>query len=119
MVLSGRVARADAARPGDAQRSGVSERRADMIDGIGVHSGDAVATWSSISEVAVVTRRSLRGGWFGLEVLSDDVGLVLVDGSDALVEPFLAESYRLAGFDHSTLANALAETRPRAVCYRR
>ncbi|MGI9613624.1 MAG: hypothetical protein ACR2QO_11975 [Acidimicrobiales bacterium] len=95
------------------------ERRAEWIDAGGIRVGDSLATWSSIFEVAVITRRSFRGTWFGLEIMSDDVGPILVDGSDGLVEPFLAESYRLPGFDHDNLAANLAANRSRSVCYRR
>ena len=98
---------------------GGGERRVDSVGGAGVRAGPDLISWSSISEVAVVTRRTLRGNWFGLELQSDDAGWLLVDGSDGLVEPFLAESHRLPGFDHTALASSLASNRSRAVCYRR
>lgn len=113
MVLAGRATRAEGGVAGG------SELRIDSVDGSGMRAGDAIATWSSISEVAVVTRRTMGGPWYGLELQSDELGSLLIDGSDGLVEPFLAESYRLAGFDHSTLMSHLASKGTRAVCYRR
>ncbi len=109
ILVAGRAGRA----------GGGGERLVDAVDAAGVHAGDSSASWRSISEVAVVTRRTVRGQWYGLELQSDDLGSLLVDGDGGLVEPFLAESHRLAGFDHTAAASGLASNRSRAVCYRR
>jgi hypothetical protein len=115
MVLSGR-ARAD--RPDD-RLGGRAAARVVAIDDDGLRLDDSVVSWSSIYEVVVVTRRTIRGVWFGLEVGTDDDGIVLVDGADGLVEAFLGESHRLDGFDHATTTAALGSMSGRAVCFRR
>jgi hypothetical protein len=95
------------------------ENRADAVDGDGIHLDGRITPWPSIYEVVVVTRPSMRGTWFGLEVRADNGPPVLIDGTDGLVEPFLAESYLLPGFDHAAVADALASKRGRRVCFRR
>jgi len=93
--------------------------RVDAVDDVGLHVGDTVADWASIFEVAVVTRRELGGSWFGFEVRSETAGELVVDGADGLVEPLLAETHRLPGFNHAAVGDVLGRRRGREVCYRR
>ena len=115
MVWAGRAS-SEQSGPG---RGGGSEAKVDAVDAAGLHVGDTVVGWPDVAEVSVVTRRTIRGVWFGLEISAHGTGPLLVDGADGLVEPFLAESHRLAGFDHDAAQVTLAASGARAVCFRR
>ena len=95
---------------------------ADDVGDDGLLVGDTTIVWSSIFEIVVVTRRRLRGTWFGFEVRSDTAGpaggVVLVGREDGLAERFLANSHRFPGFDHDAVAAALVRKGARSVCYR-
>lgn len=92
------------------------------VDGDGLRlSGEAapLVRWDEVWEVVVVTRREVRGTWFGFEVRVEGHGLVTVAGPGGLGERFLAECHRFPGFDHHGLGDALASRRPRLVCFSR
>lgn len=88
----------------------------DSDDG-GIDVGDELIGWSSLIEVAVVSRREVLRKRFGFELLIEGRGLLLIDGSSPNGEAFLAQTYNLAGFDHPGLIEALRRRHPRTVCY--
>lgn len=81
--------------------------------------GDRLVAWSSIFEVAVLTRRELGRTWFGFELLTETHGSLRIDGSSGPGEAFLAEAHRLPGFDHDALMEALTTRQSRIVCFSR
>lgn len=92
------------------------------IDADGLHlPGDPtfVVPWDDVWEITVMTRRAVRGTWFGFEVRADGHGLLSIDGQGGLGERFLAEVYRFPGFDHRGLGEALGTRQPRLVCFTR
>ncbi len=92
------------------------------VDGVspaGLIIGDGLATWESIFEITIVTRRQMGRTWFGFEARSETHGMLLIDGSTGPGEPFLAESHRFPGFDHNGLGEALTTRNARVVCYSR
>ena len=107
LIIAGRRA-----QPGAAQR-------VDRVEPEGLYAGDSVASWESVFEIAVVTRRALRGVWFGFEIVSETDGALLIDGATDLGQQFLAETYRFSGFDHGALRDILEQPSGRAVCYKR
>ncbi len=89
----------------------------ETVDGDGLHLDDRVVGWGSIFEVVLVTRRRVGGLWYGFEISSEDAGLLIIDGSGGLANDFLAQSYRLTGFDHGSVNSALVARVPRTTCY--
>jgi hypothetical protein len=75
--------------------------------------------WDDVWEIAVMTRREVRGTWFGFELRVDGYGLLSIDGGNGLGQRFLAETHRFAGFDHTGVGDALTNRRPRFVCFTR
>ncbi len=75
--------------------------------------------WDDVWEIAVMTRRAIRGTWFGFELRADGHGLLSIDGGNGLGQRFLAEAHRFAGFDHIGVGEALTNRRPRFVCFTR
>lgn len=78
-----------------------------------------VVRWDDVWEITAMTRRAVRGTWFGFQVRADGHGLLSIDGSDGLGQRFLAEVYRFPGFDHDGLGEALSTRQPRFVCFTR
>lgn len=78
-----------------------------------------VIPWDDVWEIAVITRRAVRGTWFGFELRADGHGLLSIDGGNGLGQRFLTETHRYAGFDHTGVSDALANRRPRLVCFTR
>ena len=80
---------------------------------------DRTLPWSSVYEVRVLTRRSLSGTWFGFELMSEDAGLVTLDGGRGRGERFLSYAHHLPGFDHDAVREALTSRESGVVCYNR
>lgn len=107
LIVAGRRSQPGAPKPVDA------------IGPEGLSVSDSVSSWESVFEVVVITRRAVRGNWFGFEILSETGGALVVDGKTDLGRQFLAETYRFHGFDHHALKATLESSNGRAVCYKR
>ncbi|MCP4226319.1 MAG: hypothetical protein GY773_23530 [Actinomycetia bacterium] len=90
-----------------------------IITELGLVTHEQTVSWESVYHVELITRRGVRHTWFGFRIRAEVGRELMVDGSAPTGEQFLANAYRLAGFDHGAVTEALTLRKPSVVCYNR
>ncbi len=89
------------------------------VNELGLVTSERTVAWESIFHVELITRRGVRHTWFGFRIRAEVGGELIVDGPTEAGDQFLANTYRLVGFDHKAVTQALTLRKPTVVCYNR